>query len=458
MLRGQVIPNNSAESLTIIVSVRLQDVPVSFLVDTGASRSCLALDLYNQHSLIWGDLGLYRGNVEAADRSPILVTGVTQPLQLRWDKSQVSVPFLVIDRLSGTNGILGMDVLCPLKVQINSEHQTALPLASVLTEDITYEYPVRLKNPIKLPPQSEMHAEVPHTLHVGGPHLFTPSPKLPTGVRALQSVSQGRTVSVHFMNERGVNLILQPGWIIGTLEHVVISSVQTTDTGSTPGATPVLPVIPAHLPRQRAEELRQLLMQFQDIFAQNKEDIGRTDLVEHEIHTIGPPIRVPYRRQNPTLRQEEDLQIQQMLSQGVIRPSSSPWAAAVVMVTKKDGSRRFCMDYRKLNDVTIKDAHPLPRIDDTLEALCGSKWFSTLDLQAAYWQIPIRDQDKHKTAFRTSSGRLYESERLPFGLCNAPATCARLMDQVLQGLTWDICLAYLDDIIVFAADWAEHLA
>ena len=146
-----------------------------------------------------------------------------------------------------------------------------------------------------------------------------------------------------------------------------------------------------------------------------------------------------------------------MLRDEVIRPSTSPWASPVVMVKKRDGTMRFCVDFRKMNDATIKDAHPLPRIDDTLESLHGAQYFTTLDLKSGYWQVPIREEDKEKTAFRTSSGQLYEFNQLPFGLCNAPATFSRLMDRTLAGLAWNICLYYLNDIIVFSSTWAEHL-
>ena len=144
-------------------------------------------------------------------------------------------------------------------------------------------------------------------------------------------------------------------------------------------------------------------------------------------------------------------QVQQMLCRGVIRPSNSPWASPVVMVKKKDGSLRFCVDFRQLNAATVKDAHPIPRIDDLLYALHGTRWFSSLDLKSGYWQVPIQERDKEKTAFRTSSGQLFEFNQVPFGLCNAPATFSRLMDRVLAGLHWETCLFY------FAATWEEHL-
>ena len=128
------------------------------------------------------------------------------------------------------------------------------------------------------------------------------------------------------------------------------------------------------------------------------------------------------------------------------------------MVKKKDGTLCFCVDFCHLNEATIKDAHPLPRIDDLLNALHGALWFSTLDLKSWYWQVPIMEWDKEKTAFCTSSGQLYEFNQVPFGLCNAPATVSRLMDRVLSGPHWETCLFYLDDIIVFSSTWEEHLA
>ncbi|KAJ0392460.1 hypothetical protein P43SY_002014 [Pythium insidiosum] len=126
-----------------------------------------------------------------------------------------------------------------------------------------------------------------------------------------------------------------------------------------------------------------------------------------------------------------------------------PWCFPVVLVKKKDGSVRFCVDYRALNDVTAKDVYPLPRIDETVEALGGATRFSTMDLMAGYWQIPVAPGDRDKTAFATRQG-LFRFRRMPFGLTNAPGTFQRLMDCVLRGLSWICCLVYLDDIIVYS--------
>ena len=145
-----------------------------------------------------------------------------------------------------------------------------------------------------------------------------------------------------------------------------------------------------------------------------------------------------------------------MLDSGVTRPPSSHWASPLVMVQKKDGKLSFCIDFRQLNSAVVKDAHPLPFIDDLLDALHGACWFSTLDLKEGYWQVPILKVDKHKTAIQTSNGQQYEFNQVLFGLCNAPATFSCLMDRILTGLNWEMCLFYLDGIIVFSKTWGEH--
>ena len=137
-------------------------------------------------------------------------------------------------------------------------------------------------------------------------------------------------------------------------------------------------------------------------------------------------------------------------------PSTSVLASPVVLVQKKDGSTRFCVDYRKVNDVTHKEAYPIPHIDTTLDTLASARWFTTLDLLSGYWQVKINENDKEKTAFCTMEG-LFQFRVMPFGLCNAPATVQNSIDLVLAGLQWSHCLVYIDDIIFLGDSFSNHL-
>ena len=128
----------------------------------------------------------------------------------------------------------------------------------------------------------------------------------------------------------------------------------------------------------------------------------------------------------------------------------------MVLIKKKDGSVRFCVDYRRLNDVTVKDVYPLPRIDDVLDRLGGAKFFTTLDLYKGYWQVPMAEADRPKTAFVTPDG-LFQFKRMSFGLCNAPASFQRMMDTILGPLKWKICLVYMDDILIYSESFKQHL-
>lgn len=147
-----------------------------------------------------------------------------------------------------------------------------------------------------------------------------------------------------------------------------------------------------------------------------------------------------------------------MQDANIIEPSNGPWASPVVLVTKRDGSARFCLDYRKINDVTVKDSQPLPRIDDSLDALSCSKWFSNLDLKSGYWQVEAEPEDRPKTAFTTFDSGFWQFKVMPFGLCSSGATFVKLIEKVLHGLNWNICMAYLDDIIVVGKSFEDQIA
>uniref|UniRef100_A0A131Z524 Tick transposon n=1 Tax=Rhipicephalus appendiculatus TaxID=34631 RepID=A0A131Z524_RHIAP len=228
--------------------------------------------------------------------------------------------------------------------------------------------------------------------------------------------------------------------------------LRASSTGST---TPTLP--PPTGEQSSSPSLPSILARHQAVFAENTAELPGTNLLQHHIPTGDhSPICVPLRRYAERERAVIAEQVDEMLAAGIIRPSSSPWAAPVVLVKKKNGSWRFCVDYRQLNKCTTPDSYPLPRIDDAVDTVRHCKFFSSLDLRAGYWQINVAEEDKWKTAFRTPSG-LYEFNRMPFGLRTAPSTFQRAMNSVLGPLKNQACVVYLDDILVVGKTEEEHL-
>ena len=356
------------------------------------------------------------------------------------------------------------DVTSPESAPIPAEPPGLCPAPVLPTAPFKLAHPhtascARLLQTADIPPETARLVRC-HNPWPSEDVLFCPDGALPAFVTGIPALSSGPELWYAVHNHRPEPLQLHAGQSIGVLEVVHLAEAPASAPPSSMHSTssPCQPPLPENLSPLQQQQLNELFKEYQDVFSQGDEDLGNTPLLEHGIETHGPPLRQPYRRQNPAVRREEMAQVQQMLSSSVIRPSNSPWASPVVMVRKKDGSLRFCVDFRQLNAATVKDAHPLPRIDDLLDALHGAKWFSTLDLKSGYWQVLIAEQDKEKTVFRTSSGQLFEFNQVPFGLCNAPATFSRLMDRVLAGLHWETCLFYLDDIIVFSSTWEEHLA
>lgn len=206
----------------------------------------------------------------------------------------------------------------------------------------------------------------------------------------------------------------------------------------------------------QVQKLDSLLWKHRDVFSQHDSDFGYTTTVAHHIQTgDARPIKQRHRRVPPHIFQAFKKHVQDLIAQGVLKESCSPWASPAVIVIKRDNSVRFCCDYRKLNSVTLKDAYPLPRVEESLDALGKARLFSSLDLTAGYFQVAVHEEDQEKTAVTTPFG-LYQWTRMPFGLCNAPATFQRLMGVVLGDLAFDVLLIYLDDVLVFSSDFDSH--
>ena len=203
---------------------------------------------------------------------------------------------------------------------------------------------------------------------------------------------------------------------------------------------------------------RELFKEYTYVFALGSLDLGHTSLVKHKIKLDNyTPFKERYRHIPPNLFEEVKNHLKEMIQVGAIRCSNSPWANAVVLVRKKDGSLRFCIALRRLNARTIKDAYSLPRIDETLDCLGGAIIFTSLDLKSGYWQVEMDEESKALTAFTVGPLGFYECERMPFGLMNAPATFQCLMESCLGELHLNWCIIYLDDIIVFSKKLEEHL-
>ncbi|UYV70416.1 hypothetical protein LAZ67_7002937 [Cordylochernes scorpioides] len=209
----------------------------------------------------------------------------------------------------------------------------------------------------------------------------------------------------------------------------------------------------ASLPQK---ELNQLLKENQALFSQHETDIGRI-AVQHKIHTIEhPPISCrPYRR--PLAEYDEiKRQVEELSKKGLIRESQSPWAFPVVLVSKKDGSQRMCIDYRKLNAITIDDKQPLPYILDMFDRLHNAKYFTTLDIAWGYWHVEIHPDSVEKTAFITNDGH-YEFLVMPFGLKNAPSTFQRINQHIIGNLLWNGVCNYQDDILIYSSTFKDHI-
>lgn len=213
------------------------------------------------------------------------------------------------------------------------------------------------------------------------------------------------------------------------------------------------PTINAQLSSEKQDELRDMLKQFADILMATP---GRTHTAECRIRTgSSPPICLPPYRLPHAYRDIVKTELEEMERDGIIEPSSSEWAFPIVLVKKKDGTLRMCVDYRRLNAVAQADAYPMPRVDDLIDSLGKARYITTLDLARGYWQVPVEKESRSRTAFTTPFG-LFQFKVMPFGLHGAPATFQRMMDEILRDCT-GYAAAYLDDVVIYSMTWNNHL-
>ena len=463
---------------SLVILGKVNNLNCDFVIDTGSDISIIHPDMLpsdKQRDLcptsgcslrtVTGEKAPIRGTVELT-----LTLGTTRVAHKMW----------VADIQDSC--ILGMDFLEPHNCLINLGDRTLhigdeeVPLKKPQQEDSRVCCRVILDQTVNLPPRSEtlisvrvegLQADVGRWGVLGPREETLATDGLLTG-RTLVDLSQP-TIPVRIMNLADGERKIKCGSVVAVCEPVqsVLTQQDVKGTPVTEASTDK--ELPEHLTdlferssvgldSHQKGQLHSLLCDFASLFSTGAQDLGRTDQVQHRIHTgDATPIRQPARRLPPTKMKEAMKAVDDMYQEGIIEPSSSPWASPIVLVKKKDGSTCFCVDYRKLNQVTRKDSYPLPRIDDTLEGLAGAKWFSSLDLKSGYWQVGMHPDDREKTAFTAGRG-LWQFCVMPFGLCNAPATFKRLMEQVLAGLPLSICLVYLDDILVPAQTFEDGIS
>ena len=461
------------------MSGTINGMHVPLLLDTGAAVTLLRKDTWlqtaagkSQNLKPW-----ITAELVSAGGTPLTVHGCASvDLELGHHKFERNV--VVVSPLT-SEAILGLDFLTEQQASIDlggrrlflKESGCSVPLEdpALHTENAT-EVSVHATMTTEVPPRSILQVAGSIENPVEGTWVVEEATekKLPFAVARVLVEPTSTDVPLCILNHTDEPMTVYSGMRLATLQGVefrslrvdAVSSAEPTGSVGTEKQEMLWNIVEqsgAHLSPGEKDHFFQLLLEYGDVLAFSTSDLGRTSKLRHHINTgQAPPIRQPVRRVPPHRRGEVRELLDQMLDKGVIEPSASPWASPIVLVQKKDGSTRFCVDYRKVNDVTRKDAYPLPRIDATLDTLHGSQWFSTMDLVSGYWQVEVDQADREKTAFCTTEG-LFQFRVMPFGLCNAPATFQRLMDLVLAGLQWRECLVYLDDVIILGRDFEEHL-
>ena len=464
----------------VYVDARIHGKHVACLLDTGCEQTIVGRKLLpNNCTLYDTDLKLF-----AANGTSIPLIGATS-LKFTIDGHPLVVKAVVTDALEEL--ILGVDWLSANRCVWDFSR------ATLLCQDRTFKIHHRTPRvfvrriysaqEIILPAGHQM--DVPVRMVLSG--LREPmaawllEPKLvERGIVVARTLMGGRSIesAVRVINTTDSVHRLRIGQYVGSAELVEASSEESTTpkvitsspsqqqgSGELIDATAVpdhLREIVETLPVEMSEAERATAIKFvignADAFSRSEFDLGRTNLVKHRIDTGDHrPFKQPLRRHPIAYLPMIDEQVEKMLRHDIIEPAASPWSSNVVLIQKPRGQGlRFCVDYRQLNQLTYKDSYPLPRIETCLQSIGKAKYFSTIDLRSSYWQTEIDERDRDKSTFVTRKGA-FRFKVLSFGLSNAPALFQRLMDLVLSGLTWEICLVYLDDVIVFSETFEQHL-
>eukprot|EP00731_Ephydatia_muelleri_P036553 Em0276g5a len=385
-------------------------VPVTFVIDTGAAVSLINNCVWNQIARAGhvAELQQWIGNrLVGVNGSPLSTKGFGS-FDIVFGNKKFGATLIVTGDIT-VGAILGLDFL--------ENHKCCIDCGAKI---LTF-------------PQNKLSVQVHHVMpvKVEAPHRV---PCHWTGVmvaRSLVCTNSSSLVPIRLLNSANNSVVLKKGMKVASMSQ--LHEDCTTQNIS---------AVTEHIPLSQGDQEALWSMVCKTCSRFNSGQIGRTNILKHRIDTGNtPPVHLLPRRIPQSRREEMAKLVKDMLEQGAIQQSDSPWSSPVVLVKKKTDQ---------------KDAYPLPRVDDTLDTLAGWRLFTTLDLASGYWQVEVAEEDQPKTAFTTPEG-LFQFRVMPFGLCNAPATFQRLMDRVLGGLKWSSCLVYLDDIIIVGTSFSEHL-
>ena len=445
------------------VSIKISGINYRALVDTGAEVSVISSKVY-KNIQPKPELQTKDVQLRTANGSSLYIKGLCR-LQVQIGSQSTPHDFFVVTNLN-RNVILGRDWLRQNGVRMYFD-LGALRIGEeyiALEEDIHISSIIRLAQKITLKPQ-HMHTCKGQTKlrNVGG--MEYEIEQMSSGyvsnfsgisvANAVVKIPKSRRFPLLIMNNTNQTVTLERGCPVARFGRVgSISEITMPDRRESKISDTDLEQ--AGVAEEFKPEIDRLIKRNRDLFVSDDKNLGRTDTIEMRIDTGShDPIRKrPYRT---PLKQRRlvDSAVDEMMEAAVIERSNSPWGFPIVLVEKKDGSKRFCVDFRGLNKITKKYARPLPVIDDILASLGSARYFSKLDLKSGYWQVKLHEDDKEKSAFTCHRG-LFHFNVMPFGLANAPGVFQELMSIVLRGQE-DFALAYLDDILIFSNTVEDHL-
>ena len=455
-----------------MITCHIKNQPVQGVVDSGAQVSILSSRVAK---LCFPDVKGPSTFLNGLGKQLVPAT-ILKHVEVSFGDRSCTATFFVADIQDDL--LLGMDLLKEMKATINFGtneitfgDQIIVASSIKMKEEKSLGRQVRLVGRIRIPSNSTVFSVGKLSTPCDSTFIVTPAREAIPCMMAASLHPRGETAVVQLINDTNSTIFVEAETLLGIAsEAQVLEANQTEHNQARRAETYQHQTLPAHLkdlfersaedlsPQQR-EDLKNLLLRYADVFATHDLDLGCFSETPHRIEVLPgtSPIRERMRRTPKGFETEEKNHLHQLWAAGVIQPSSSPWAASPVLVRKKCGGVRWCLDYRKLNQVCKKDAFPLPLISDCLDALSGNVFMSTLDMASGYYQITIHPDDREKTAFITKYG-LFEHTRMSFGLCNAPSTFQRAINLVLRGLTWDKVLAFRDDFLVLEKSFEDHLA